>query len=420
MISRRPKSMLILITSLAITFLLSSTSCNTESATVPPIEDKDDYQKFSSYSEFMETLDNIANISDEADRTSRMDIFWDSLVANHQVPFAINDSVAFLYKKTGNEIYWAGDFNSWQPSWHGTQVGLSDITIYETTFPSDARLDYKIVDNNQWKLDPANEYKQYGGFGANSELRMPDWVYPEETLVNDNVLKGNLSANIDIQSTNLGYKVQYKVYLPYNYDSSVDLPVIYVTDGQDYADQKLGSMVTVLDNLIFDEVIKPIIAVFIDPRNPDNLSENRRAEEYRSNIKFANFVADELATSIENQYKASTSADERAILGASYGGWNSSYFGLARSDKFHLIGIHSPSTSSQIIEGYQAAAKLPLKIFMSTGVINDTEFQARSLNAVLDSKGYPLIYIEVNQGHSWGNWRGLLKQPLVYFFSSGS
>ena len=166
--------------------------------------------------------------------------------------------------------------------------------------------------------------------------------------------------------------------------------------------------------------MKPVIAVFIDPRNPDNLSENRRADEYRSNINYANFVADELATLVENQYEASTSADNRAILGASYGGWNSSYFGLARSDKFHLIGIHSPSTSSQIVEGYQNSDLLPLKIFMSTGVINDTEFQARALKTVLESKGYPLIYEEVNQGHSWGNWRGLLKEPLVYFFPPGN
>ena len=401
----------------AIMVFISATSCNNES--VPPVKDEPQYHDFESYADFISTLNDLAGIADEIDRTTHIDIFWDSLEANHQVPFAMNDSVAFLYKKVGDNIFWAGDFNGWQPSWHGSQVGLADITIYETTFPSDARLDYKIVDNSRWILDPANDYRQYGGFGANSELRMPEFVYPEETIARESVLKGNLSDNNYIESTNLGYKVQFKVYLPYGYESQRNLPVIYVTDGQDYADEKLGTMITVLDNLIYDELMKPVIAVFIDPRNPDNLSENRRADEYRSNIKFANFVADELTTTVENQYNASASADSRAILGSSYGGWNSSYFGLARSDKFHLIGIHSPSTSSQIIEGYQNSDLLPLKVFMSTGVINDTEFQARALKTVLESKGYPLIYEEVNQGHSWGNWRGLLKEPLVYFFPPG-
>ena len=53
---------------------------------------------------------------------------------------------------------------------------------------------------------------------------------------------------------------------------------------------------------------------------------------------------------------------------------------------------------------------------MSTGVIHDTEIKARAMKEVFDDKGYPLMYHEVNQGHSWGNWRGMLKQPLIYFF----
>ena len=401
-----------------IIFLVSGISCSNE--TVPPVEEIPDYKEFTSYNDFKETLLAIANISDDAKRTEHIDIFWDSLVANHQVPFVFGDSVAFLYKNAESSPFWAGDFNGWNSSvWQGQPVGFSDIKMYEAVFPSDARLDYKIVNKGRWLLDPANEYRQYGGFGANSELRMPDWIYPEETIAKENVLKGNLSDNYYIQSTNLSYKVQYKVYTPYNYDSELDMPVIYVTDGHEYADDKMGSMTIVLDNLIFEGLIKPLIAVFIDPRNPDKISENRRADEYRSNIKFADFVADELASSIDNQFKTSTSADDRAILGASYGGWNSSYFGLVRNDKFHLIGIHSPATSSELIQGYENSTDLPIKLFMSTGVIYDTHFQARDLKAVLESKGYPLLYIELNQGHSWGNWREMLKPLLTNFFGTG-
>jgi enterochelin esterase-like enzyme len=396
--------------------VVNTTSCTNN--LVPPNQESADYQNFSSYADFRGTLLEIAGSTDETERTTRINIFWDSLVANHQVPFALGDSVAFLYKKDGANPFWAGDFNGWNPSWQGKQAGLSNVFMYETIFPADSRLDYKIVDNGRWMLDPANEYQQYGGFGPNSELRMPEWVYPEETIVKENVLKGNLSNNFSIESTSLAYKVQYKVYTPYNYDSETNLPVIYVTDGQDYADEKLGSMITVLDNLIFDGAIKPVIAVFIDPRNPDKLSENRRAEEYRSNIKFANFVADELATAIDSQFRTSASANDRAILGASYGGWNASYFGLVRSDKFQLIGIHSPSTSNEIIQAYEKSASLPIKVFMSTGVIFDTEEHARTLKAVLESKNYPLRYLELNQGHSWGNWREMLKPTLTYFFGT--
>jgi enterochelin esterase-like enzyme len=386
-----------------------------------PIEVALEYHDFTSYADFRETLYSIARITNEDHRKDSINIFWDSLVVNNQVPFAIDDSVALLYKKAGTTMYWAGDFNYWSTTaWQGQQVELSDIMIYEVVLPADACLEYSIIDNGIWLNDPDNEYMQQGSFGPHSELRMPAYKYPIETDKREDVTPGVLSDNIIIQSSNLGYKVQYKVYTPYNYNSESNLPVIYVTDGQEYADDLKGSMVIVLDNLIFDGLIKPVMAVFIDPTNPDDLSENRRDEQYRSNIKFADFVADELVTAIGNQYKSSTSADERAILGASYGGWNSSYFALVRSDKFHLIGIQSPSTSYEIIQGYENSTGLPIKVFMSTGVINDTEVQARAVNAAIESKGYPLMYIEINQGHSWGNWRGQLKNLLEYFFPPGS
>jgi len=38
------------------------------------------------------------------------------------------------------------------------------------------------------------------------------------------------------------------------------------------------------------------------------------------------------------------------------------------------------------------------------------------MKKILEQKEYPLKYIEVNEGHSWGNWRGLLDDMLIYFF----
>jgi enterochelin esterase-like enzyme len=399
--------------SLLLFVVFCATSCSKE--VVNPGE-SNEYHEFSSYADFITTLEALSIVENDSQRATKLNTFWDSLVSNNQVPFVLNDSVAFLYKKEGSTINWAGDFNGWSPSWRGKQVGLSDINIYETVFPADARLDYKIIDNDRWLLDPDNEFIQYSGFGPNSELRMPAYEYPIETLENDLVPKGSFSGNFSTQSTNLGYKVQYRVYAPFNYNAGSNLPVIYVTDGHEYADDKLGSMITILDNLIYDGVIAPIIAVFIDPRNPDNLAQNRRGDEYTANMNYADFVADELVILIDNTYKTSTNADDRAILGTSLGGWNAAYFGLMRSDKFHLVAIHSPAFDSKIIDDYNNSPKLPLKIFMSTGVIHDTEDKARAMKSTMENKAYQMTYQEVNQGHSWGNWRGLIKQPLAYFF----
>jgi enterochelin esterase family protein len=326
-----------------------------------------------------------------------------------------------MYKGNADKVQWAGDFNEWNPEttgYSGTDLG-NGLWLLKQSYPKDARLDYKIVLNgSNWIMDPANSYIQYSGFGPNSELRMPDWIYPQETKLAEGVTRGSLSSNIVIESipSNLGYKVQYRVYTPYNYDNLSDLPVVFVADGQEYADDRLGSMLIVADNLIFQQKINPIIIVFIDARNPDNLSQNRRMAEYAGNIKYANFLADELVPVIYSAYKTKASSDMRCIMGTSMGGWNAAYVGLKRFDKFGLLAIHSPAFDNQLISLYGQSEKLPLKIFMSSGVINDTQIRARQLQGILIDKGYPLLYVEVNQGHSWGNWRSLIDDPLQYFF----
>ncbi|MBS4055766.1 MAG: esterase family protein [Bacteroidales bacterium] len=413
------KNMLVLLCLLSI-----FSACQKEGGKSDP-KPVSDYRNFTSLADFNNTLNLLVAISDSAERETRLAHLWDSLKAHHQVPFAIGDSVALLYKGNVNSVSWAGDFNGWDPGtagWAGQRLGTSTVFRLIKQFPADARLDYKIVAGNNWFLDPANTYQQYSGFGPNSELRMPSWIFPEETQPIENATKGSLSANQLITSSpqNLNYAVQYKVYLPYGYENLNNLPVIYITDGHEYADSRLGAAVIILDNLIFEHKISPVIAVFIDPRDPSNLGNNRRMSEYTANIRFADFVADELTAVIDQAYKTDSSASKRAIMGTSLGGWNAAFFGLRRSDKFGLIAIHSPAFDEAIISQYAASNVLPINIFMSTGVIYDTQTKARAMRDVLQAKGYPLQYIEVNQGHSWGNWRALTEEPLEQFFGTGN
>lgn len=393
-------------------FILSSCSIKNKIET--------SYRNFESFTEFSNTIEAIANNTEQA----KLFVFWDSLKTNNQVPYIMGDSIAFLYMGDANttSVQWAGDMNEWNPTtegFTGSRIGKSNLWMLKRSFPLDARLDYKVVINgNQWILDPANQRVQYSGFGPNSEFRMPEWVFPKETILIKGAERGTLTSNMHIISSNenLGYEVNYKVYTPANYDRLSNLPVIYVTDGHEYSDDKLGSMIVILDNLIYEKKIEPVIAIFIDPIDPANKEINRRMTEYAANKKYADFVADELVPVIDSTYKTSNNPRQRAILGTSMGGWNSAYFGLMRSDKFQLIGIHSPAFNNEIIHNYEISPKLPLKIFMSTGVISDTQERARAMKQVLESKGYPLQYIEVNEGHSWGNWRALIEEPLVYFF----
>ncbi|MDW8466111.1 MAG: hypothetical protein RML35_08025 [Chloroherpetonaceae bacterium] len=234
---------------------------------------------FTSFHAFKDTLMKLAEESREAAGSARLNAFWAALVQARKVPFALGDSVAFLYRGVANSVRWNGDFNSWGSASHirssGERLNNTDIWLLEHRFPSDARLDYKIVLNGStWILDPNNPLVQMSGFGLNSELRMPNYQ-PSPDVTLRTTQRGQLSDNFRISSLRLGYTVQYRVYTPFGYErGAAQLPTIYVTDGHEYANDAMGSMVIVLDNLIAERRIRPVIAVFIDPRNPDNLSQN--------------------------------------------------------------------------------------------------------------------------------------------------
>jgi enterochelin esterase family protein len=380
------------------------------------------FSQFTSFTQFRDSLYAISAVPEAALRDSLLTNFWNSLKAERQIPFTFGDSVAFLYRGNAYSVRWVGDFNGWgqENTGYGQLVSNTDLWIWETTFPSDARLDYKIILNGtNWILDPSNPYQQWGGFGPNSELRMPDYVEPVEIIRDPDAPRGTLTNWQYLKSQYLKYTVKYKIYTPAGYDTLSALPVIYVTDGDEYMDDRMGSMIIILDNLIHWKVIQPVMAVFISAWDSLNQT-NRRMSEYNVNPNYVNFVTRELIPVIDSTYRSDPSPDARAILGTSMGGLNSAYFGQAASEYFHRIAIQSPAFwyNTSIFDMYSNSSVKPVSIYMSTGTIHDTRDDAQQMKSILLSKGYNLKYTEVNQSHSWGNWRGLIDEALIFFWQN--
>jgi enterochelin esterase family protein len=327
--------------------------------------------------------------------------------------------MAFLYRNNAaSSVAFPGDHTGWSASTSSataTRLGTTDIWIKELTFPTDARVDYKIVANGSWILDPKNPLQMWGGFGPNNELRMPDYTFAQETVRHPGVPMGSLTPNIITASTNLGYNVQYRVYTPAGYDAAAmsNLPVVYITDGHEFAADHLGSVVVTLDNLIASHELNPTIAVFIDPRDPNNLGSNRRASEYTGNPDYADFVADELTSLVDAAYRTNPTADGRTILGTSLGGVNSAYFGLTRPDAFKNIAPLSPSNYTSIYNQFASAGlQNELNFFLTYGTIGDGNGGPNLYN-ILSNNGYSVTRTTANEGHSWGNWRAHIKDILT-------
>lgn len=356
-------------------------------------------------------------------QTDQVNNWWIDLNQSNSIPLIQNDSVLFLYRGNATTVEWMGDFNGWgyvkDFANKGRKIINTDVWYLKCKFPTDARLDYKIlIDGNNWIIDPANKFQQWSGVGGgspNSELRMPLWNEDVATVTQANVPKGDLIGDALIISKSLGYQVTYSVYLPHNYKQFGPMAVVYVTDGYEYLHPQLGNMTTTLDNLIHSQKIQPVIAVFVDNREPVNRANNRRMNELAMNSKYLDFFANELIPAIQAQYPVKAEAKSRAIIGTSMGGLTATYFAFTRPDLFGLAGIQSPAfyTRPQIYNLCEGNADVQLKISMTTGLINDTSTDSRKMSEILKASSCVYQYREVNEGHSWGNWRRLIDDILI-------
>lgn len=383
-------------------------------------------QDYSPFTSQVNELVRACSSSDDATRQTQIDAAWNKLRSTNELPLVANDSVAFFYQGDARTVEWTGDFNQWNydttfPN-KGKRIGFSNIWLLKAAFPRDARLDYKILINGtQWLLDPENKHQQWSGVGGgsvNSELRMPQWKPDDLLRANNSIARGTVSSDHIFFSKKLGYQISYDVYLPANHQPGEKLPVVYVTDGYEYRHQNMGNMVTVLDNLIGAKKIKPIAAVFIDHRDPVNRTNNRRMEELAMNAKYLSFFTDEFIPLVESNYPIAAGSANRAILGNSMGGLNSAYFVFSRPDVFSMAGIQSPAfyTRPQIYQLCEQSDGTPIKISMTSGTIYDTSAGSRKMKDVLESISCKYTYREVNEGHSWGNWRNLIDDILIDFF----
>lgn len=384
-------------------------------------------QNYALFNTRIKSISDVASIPDSAKRRTALDTLWASLQRAQQIPLIVEDSVAFLYRGQAQTVEWMGDFNGWgyEKNYQnkGKQVPGTNLWILKATFPKDTRLDYKIgLDGNHWILDPEDIHQQWSGVGGgspNSELRMPNWKEDPLLQPRENIAHGKVQDEILFNSKILGYQIMYNVYRPAGTGHSGKLPCLYVTDGYEYMHPRLGNMITILDNLLADKRIKPIVVVFIDHREPINRANNKRMEELAMNPKYLDFFTSEFIPLIEANYPVEPKSSQRAIMGTSMGGLSAAYFAFSKPGVFGMAGIQSPSFSIRPqIYTFCENPDQPIKVSMTTGVISDASIGSRRMKEILESNACIYNYREVNDGHSWGNWRNLIDDVLIDLFGN--
>jgi len=356
------------------------------------------------------TLEARINSAPESRRQFMVDSFL-TLVGDF--PHFENDTTVYLlYHGSANEVSVAGDANGWnEENSPLKRLSTTDLWYRMERYESDARLDYKLVVDKQWILDPRNPYTVSGGFGPNSELRMPAYEPPTEIIPQNAIPHGRL-VDTTFSSSALGNSRPVRIYLPPGYDqSSSGCPLVLFHDGLDYI--TLARATDVMDNLIHDGRIPPLIAVFVPP-------VNRTAEYAGSSIDdYARFIARTVIPAIDGSYRTLQNPASRAVIGSSNGGNIALYLAMTYPDVFGNAGAQSSNIIGDIFMGFRDGAQLPLRrIYLDLGTYDIPILipLVRSFIPILQSRGYTYRYNEVHEGHSWGSWRARIDDMLEYFF----
>lgn len=380
--------------------ILGFTACDNS---VDPVIEEVEFTSFD-VGEFLDYLNSL-----EADkRQDAVDVYMDSLVS---APVIYDSVVYFIYNRNQQAVSVAGDFNGWSDATN-LLTNVSGTTFWYTrlVFETNARLDYKFVADGQWLLDPNNPNQIPGGFGLNSELAMPAYVQPWE--IED---LGNPDGSIEsftLSSSNTSATYSVDVYLPPGYDANSAYPSVYVHDGAEYL--ILGDSRNVINNLIAENLIEPVIAVFVSPTN--------RGAEYAfdKRFQFSSFITTELVPHIDANYATIQTAEKRAVFGASFGGNISAIISYYNPTIFGNMGLHSGAfwpNDHEMTQVITSGPDVNVKVASIWGTYEPGI--AYDMNIVKDymlTKNYELFWKELPEGHSWGLWRASIDDILVFFF----
>jgi hypothetical protein len=178
----------------------------------------------------------------------------------------------------------------------------------------------------------------------------------------------------------------------------------------------LGNTNNILDWLISQSMIVPVIGIFVPPVD--------RTAEYAGSKKdaFTAFIVEELMPVIEQKYAVSKDPHLRATLGASNGGNISLYLGMKHPEVFGKIGAQSSNVETVISGAYQNNPKMDLELYLDIGTYDIAVLIPMVSNFVqiLQEKNYVYQSKIWHEGHSWGSWKGHLRHALIQFFPPGT
>jgi len=229
------------------------------------------------------------------------------------------------------------------------------------------------------------------------------------------------------------------IYTPPGYESSNEkYPVLYLLHGMGGDEEAwiaLGRTAQILDNLIAQGKVTPMIAVM---PNGNVIQEAAPGESslgyYKPTFELPNTMDGKYEETfpdvikfVESNYRVKADKASRAIAGLSMGGYHSLHISRYYTNTFDYVGLFSAAimadekATSKVYENFDATLEAQMKngyklYWIGMGKTDFLYKAGVDHRAKLDKMGMKYTYVETEGGHTWTNWRVYLSQfaPLLF------
>lgn len=351
------------------------------------------------------------------------------VVSQQQPSYCINEdnSVSFIYTGKGRRVSVCGDFH-----YRGKDsVRYNDFS---------RKVKMKKQDDGSFRITtkplvPETYTYSYRVNGKHvPDTYNSDTVWQMTRIWNIISITGTPQADLYLPSMRQGkihclewwsekeqVRRQVRVYTPAAYEDTADsLPVLYLLHGINGYEGSLterGRIIQIVENLIDNGVIQPLIVVMPDC----NIGSSKGSSCHRTlwynvthylqlcNDHTIRNAFDELMTQIDTTFRVT---NKRAIAGISSGARISADVAKRYPNQFDAVGLFSPVVYKKQLPTISTA-----RYYMYTGKNDLFVHNARRFEKYLKKQNVEYSYIETEGAHHWRNWRLYISDFIIKFMN---
>lgn len=268
----------------------------------------------------------------------------------------------------------------------------------------------------------------HGGVFAQEE----SYPVPSEAEVQPGVPQGKIEGPFKLASEIYpGTEREYWIYVPAQYDAQKPSCCMIVQDGLNRA--KDWRLPQVLDNLIHNKQVPPMVGIFVNPGIVPAHGEKtqprfNRSFEYDSlGDRYARFLIGELLPEVSKSYNLSSDPNDRALAGASSGAicaFNAAWerpdaFGRVLSTIGTYVGLRGANQFPMLIRKTEPK---PLRVFLQDGKADlniyagDWFIANQDMLSALQFAGYEVNYAWGEGGHNGKHAAAIMPDALRWLW----